>query len=123
MRWSLLSMMGAASITPLRVATFEVGLGFVGVEQFGWRQLLVVGDEREGAVGGGVGGDLGGVGRVRQREATSVDPPVAGVRTGPPSALLAILGVDLFADLEAHPAHGPGSLDRGDSCVLDLSLI
>ena len=58
------------------VSAFEVGLGLVGAEQLGGGHRFVVGDERERPVGGGVGGDPGGVGGERQREVAAVDPPV-----------------------------------------------
>ncbi len=74
----------------LVVALLEVGLVAVGAQQLGVDELLVVGDEREAAVGGGVVDDLVGIDGELEPEAKLRLLAVARVLSGAPAALLAV---------------------------------
>ncbi|MBK6438526.1 MAG: hypothetical protein IPF88_08005 [Candidatus Microthrix sp.] len=104
------------------VSAFEVGLVAVGGEDFGIGEMLVVGDERETAVAGGVVCDEGFVGVEDEPVASRHDLAVVGVGAWSAPLLLFELGGGVFGDGVANPAGGARCLECGVGCGLDGDL-
>ena len=84
----------------LVVAFLEVGLVAVGDQDLGVGELVVVGDQREAAVGGGVVADRVGVDVGVDLEAGLGELAVAGVLAGAAALLLAVALLGGLGDLE-----------------------
>src|SRR6266849_5651360 len=90
------------------VTAFQAGLIFVGGEQLSAGEVAVVADQWEAAVGGGVGGDLGGVDVPGGGEPGFGDLPVAGGGPGGAAVFLPVGFLGGLGDDGADPAGRAG---------------
>jgi len=95
---------GAEDALELVVALFEVRLVAVGGEQLGVGERVVVADQGEAAVGGGVVGDLVVLDAEGEREDRLLGLAVAGLGVGAAALLLAEAVLGGLRDLVGDPA-------------------